>query len=286
MRTSGDINARLTDWAYSSAPRQGTFFDGIDLELGALRPSDVFDELRPSDVFDVGPDDLCPLHELSRAELLMLSDFDGFWSKVTSGVKKVAKVVQEKGVPVLKYGIPGVKDLGGTLKKVGRFVVESPLLQKALETAIPVVGPLVTGPMLEVAASMVEQQGKKRLIESGQAPSVSALVAKVDGKKASPTEASPKRAVLPAAATVGFSPLPAAGIKKVDFAATLAQMQRLAPVGQKVVQRLVRSGIPATTAAEVVASVAPSGELKPTDIVNAAYIGALRLQQERSRNFR
>lgn len=290
MRTFfGDVNDALTRWAYEPAPKSGSFLQELEQRdvFDALEPGDEFSALDPSDVFDVGPDDLCPLGDLSRGELITLSEFDGFWSSVTSGIKKVAKVVSEKGVPVLKYGIPGVKDLGNQLKKVGRFVVEQPLLQKALESAIPIVGPFVTGPMLEIAASMVEQQGKKRLLESGKAPTVNSLVAKRDASKAARTESSPKTAVLPSAATVGFSPLPAAGIKKVDFAKVMATMKNLSPISQKVAQRFVRAGIPATTALEVVASTVPGGSTPSSAAIkNMAYIGSLRLQQERAKNFR
>ncbi len=288
MRTLADVDDQLTAWAYKPAPRAGTFMGGSFNGLSpgdvfdALSPSDVFDGLSPNDVFSIGPDDLCALYELSDAELMMLSEFDGFWSSVTSGIKKVAKVVKEKGAPVLKYGIPGVKDLGDGLKKVGRFVVKQPLLQKALETAIPVIGPLITGPMLEVAASMVEQQGKKMLIAAGVAPTVANLVARTDAKKPAKTESSPKKAVLPAPATVGFSSLPAAGIKKLDFAAALAAMQKLPPVAQKVAQRFVRAGIPAPMAIDVVTSV-DFGRSKAAPM-NAAYIGSLKLQQQHARN--
>lgn len=289
MRTFGDVNDSLTRWAFEPAPKSGSFvapgrglndldpsdvFDGLD-------PNDVFDGLDPSDVFDVGPDELCPLGDLEFGELVQLSDFDGFWSSITKGIKKVAKVVQEQGLPVLKYGIPGVKQLGGELAKVGRFVVKQPLLQKALESAIPVVGPFITGPMLEVAASMVEQQGKKVLQQAGLAPTISNLVNRRDAKTPARTESSPRKAVLPAAATVGFSPLPAAGIKKVEFAEALAKMNKLPPVAQKIAQRFVRSGIPATQAIEVVSSVDFGSKTAPA---NAAYIGSLALNQAQLRN--
>jgi len=275
--TLGDVNEELTAWTYRPAPRAGSFM-GLD-------PDDAFDELDPSDAFDVGPDDLCPLGDLERSELYALSDFDGFWSSVTSGIKKVAKVVSEKGVPILKYGIPGVKDLGANLKKVGRFVVKSPLLQKALESAIPVIGPFITGPILEVAASMVEQQGKKLLMQSGLAPTVANFIAKVDAKTPAKTESSPKKAVLPSLATVGFSPLPAAGIKKVDFARALAAMNKLDPVRQKVAQRFVRAGIPALTAIDVVSSIEVPGKT-PSGLAlkNMAYVGSLKLQHARAGN--
>jgi hypothetical protein len=292
--TFGDVNDELTNWLYRKAPGSGSFVDSGRRGFNGLEQRDVFDELEQRDVFDgleqrdvfdVGPDDLCPLGDLRRGELVALSDFDGFWSSVTSGITKVAKVVKEKGVPVLKYGIPGVKDLGNELKKVGRFVVKSPLLQKALESAIPVVGPFITGPMLEVAASMVEQQGKKILMESGLAPTVANLVAKIDGQKPSTTESSPNRKVLPSPATVGFSPLPAAGIKKVDFAAALAAMHKLDPVRQKVAQRFVRAGIPALTAIDVVASIEVPGQTPSGPALkNMAYVGSLKLQHARAGN--
>lgn len=299
MRTFGDVNDQLTAWLYKPAPKSGSFitpgpgsrFNGLDPSdvFDGLDPSDVFDALDPSDVFDCyginGPDDLCPLGDLELSELYALSDFDGFWSNVTKGIKKVAKVVQEKGAPVLKYGIPGIKNLGGELAKVGAFVIKQPMLQKALESAIPVVGPFLTGPMLEVAASMVEQQGKKILTQSGLAPTVNNLIQRVDAKTPARTEASPKKAVLPAAATVGFSSLPAAGIKKVDFAAALAAMKNLDPVRQKIAQRFVRAGVPALTAVNVVASVGNLGSSPNSDQArHMAYVGSLKLQQQQARN--
>lgn len=281
-----DVNDELTRWALRPAPKSGSFLDsGKGSRFNGLRgldPNDVFDELDPNDVFDdVGPEQLCGLDDLTLGELVQLGEFDGFWSSITSGIKKVAKVVQEKGVPVLKYGIPGVKKLGAEIAKVGAFVVKQPLLQKALESAIPVIGPLVSGPMLEIAASMVEQQGKKNLVQAGQAPTVANLVARVDARTPARTDASPRKAVLPAAATVGFSPLPAAGVKKVDFVAALAQMQRLSPVAQKVAQRFVRAGVPAATAVQVVSSVDFD---KAGAAQNAAYIGSLKLAQQQAKS--
>jgi len=286
--TLGDVNDDLIRWAMKKAPSEGSFVDsGGRSRFNGLAPGDVFDGLGPGDVFDVGPEDLCPLHDLHRGELVALSDFDGFWSSITSGLKKVAKVVKENGLPVLKYGVPGIKNLGNELLKVGRFAVKSPLLQKALASAIPVIGPFVSGPMLEIAASMVEQQGKKMLMESGLAPTVANLVAKIDARTPSKTESSPKRAVLPSPATVGFSPLPAAGIKKVDFVAALAAMKALDPVRQKIAQRFVRAGIPALTAVDVVASIEQPGTTPSAPALqNMAYVGSLRLQQERAKNFR
>lgn len=299
MRTFADVNDDLTRWTWSK-PASGSFSDRGRYNdgpgLGMLTPADAFDALAPGDVFDAldpsdafdggfrglnGPDDLCPLGDLTFRELHQLSEFDGFWSSITSGIKKVAKVVTEKGLPVLKYGIPGIKNLGNELAKVGRFVVKQPLLQKALASAIPFVGPFVSGPLLEVAASMVEQQGKKLLVQSGLAPTVSNFVNAIDAKTPARTESSPRKKVLPAAATVGFSPLPAAGIKKADFARSLGNMAALPPVAQKIAQRFVRAGIPALKAIEVVAGVDFG---KPGAAVNAAYIGSLALAQQHARN--
>jgi len=307
---------QLTDWLYKKKPRAGGFITGgrsafhaLDpsdafdapglkrrgsgyahgMSLRALDPSDAFDRLDPSDAFDdygvSCPGDLCPMHDMTMGDLLALSEFDGFWSNITSGVKKISKVALEKGVPVLKYSIPGVKDLGDGLKKVGRFVVKEPLFQKALESALPLIpgGAILSGPMLEVAASMVEQQFKKRLIEGGKAPASNAAVTKRDKKTPAPTEAHPGAATLPPTAAAGFSSLPAAGVTKADFAAALGAMSKLPAIWQKVAQRLVRAGVPAPVAINSVGSVATISTPSAADMQKAAILGAAALRMERDK---
>lgn len=225
---------------------------------------------------------LVGLDDLDDEAVYALSEFDGFWSNVTKGFKRVAKIAYERGVPILKYHLPGVKQLGGELAKVGRFVVKQPMLRRALATFGP---PILTPAMLEIGASLVEQQMKHKLLQAGKAPAVAAKVKAADKGKRSLIETSPLVRVGAPEAVAGFSPLPAAAVTEGVFAAVLERLAALDPVRQKIVQRLVRAGIPAPTAVLVVRDSADAGETPDEEAVQEmARLGSLALDEENFRN--
>ena len=218
-------------------------------------------------------------------ELDALSEFDGVWDSLTSGFKKVAKLAVDAatGRPILKYAIPGVKLLAPGISKVGRFVVQSPILKRAIEgAALSLAGP--AGPrLLEIAASLVEQSEKHKLLR-GAGPKIldvarSAL--SLDKRTPAPTELSPFRPVTPPTAAAGVSPLPAMKVTEKLFRDVMQRAAMLDPVRVTIVQRLVRSGIPAPWAVLAVSDALgqDAGPPSSSAVEQMARVGRLALDE-------
>jgi hypothetical protein len=230
-----------------------------------------------SDFGDLGdPDTLQAIAEngqFTRQELALLGDFDGFWSSLLKGIKRVATVAYKVGLPILKSAIPGVAPLADGVAKVGAFIVKTPVLKKIVEASgISLAGK--TGPqLLEIAASMAEQSHKAKALEKGpeglQQYSAQAELLDIKAIREGAREGY---------GPVGASALPPQAYQTSEAAALMQQAAALDPVRIGIVQRMLREGIPAALALRVVGP--PTGALpSPQQVQQTATLGYLALQE-------
>lgn len=180
--------------------------------------------------------DFDDLGAFDPADRFAVAQFEGFWGSITKGFKKATKIV--KGV--VKAHTAGILPIIKGVAKVGAFISKVPLLKNVITAAaVPFVGPAAPA-LFEIASSITQQ------IATARSPA-----GFIKGLAKEAVKLGSKPSVF----------LPGANFTGSAVKSIMQQIHKAGPARIRIAQQIVRAGVPANVAAQIVN---PSTPTRPT----------------------